>query len=124
MSRTAPIPELDFDTADRLRKALRFAGVSVQEMAEHLGLSRNSIGRYINGHIEPDRRTLMLWALRCGVPLDWLTGDELASQRHKRPHYQHQLPDWTSQEPPTSAEIQAFRKHTPLVRSAKAVSGS
>jgi hypothetical protein len=71
------LAELDWDTADRLRKALRVAGVSVGEMADYLGVNRNTVGRYINGHGRPDRRTMRLWAIRCGVPLDWLQdGDE------------------------------------------------
>lgn len=63
---------LEWDIADRLRKALRVADLGVAEMADYLGVSRNTVGRYINGHGIPDRRTLMLWALRCGVPYEWL----------------------------------------------------
>ena len=72
------LTELEWDVADRLRKALRFADLGVGEMADYLGVSRNTVGRYINGHARADRRTLRLWALRCGVPLGWLqTGETL-----------------------------------------------
>jgi transcriptional regulator with XRE-family HTH domain len=64
------VPE--FDISDRLRKALRYAGVSVQEMAEELGMSRNSPGNYLNGRGVPDKRTLMVWALKTGVSYEWL----------------------------------------------------
>ncbi len=62
-----------WDTADRMRKALRESGVGVQEMADYLGVARNTVSTWINGRIEPSRQTLRLWALRCGVSYDWLT---------------------------------------------------
>lgn len=81
MSEAQTVPEgLDFDMADRLRKALRFADISVQEMADELGMSRNSIGRYINGHIQPDLRTMRIWSWKTGAPLDWLQGEEWAAR--------------------------------------------
>lgn len=58
--------------ADRLRKALRHNNIGVQEMADYLGVGRNTVGRYVNGHGSPDRRTLLLWAMRTGVPIEWL----------------------------------------------------
>lgn len=64
------VPE--WDAADRMRKSLRHAGVEVQEMAAYLGVSRASVGNWINGHNRPSRATMMLWALRCGVPAEWL----------------------------------------------------
>lgn len=72
----AGVPE--FDLADRLRKALRTSGVGVGEMAEYLGVARNSVGNWINGHHPPDKRTLRLWALRTGVPFEWLESGEVA----------------------------------------------
>lgn len=66
-----------FDLADRMRKSLRHSDIGVQDMADYLGVSRNTVGRYVNGHNHPDRRTLLLWALKTGVPVEWLeTGDE------------------------------------------------
>ncbi len=66
----AAVPE--FDLADRMRKSLRHGGVTVAEMADYLGVSRQSVGNWIGGRIEPDIRTLRLWALRAGVPYPWL----------------------------------------------------
>jgi transcriptional regulator with XRE-family HTH domain len=80
---SAGASELDFDLADRLRKALRFADVSVGDMADYLGVTRQTVGRYINGHVGPDRRTLRLWAIRCGVPLDWLEGLPRVDSNHQ-----------------------------------------
>lgn len=61
-----------WDLSDRMAKALRHAGLGVQEMGEYLGISRNTVGNYLHGRTQPDKRTLRLWAIRCGVPLEWL----------------------------------------------------
>lgn len=62
---------------DRLGKALRVAGIGVGEMAEVLGVSRETVGRYLHGRTTPPRAALMVWAARTGVPLHWLeTGEE------------------------------------------------
>lgn len=61
-----------FDMADRLRKALRESGVSVQEMADFLCVNRNTVGRFINGDREPKPPTVRLWSLRTGVSYEWL----------------------------------------------------
>jgi len=61
-----------WDVADRLRKALREADVSVQEMAEYLEVSRNTVGSWINGHHRPGPSDVKQWALRTGVPYEWL----------------------------------------------------
>lgn len=64
------VPE--FDLADRMRKALREAGMGVTEMADYLEVSRNTVGSWINGHVTPSGQTIRLWALRTGVPYAWL----------------------------------------------------
>lgn len=61
-----------FDIADRLRKALRVSGVSVQEMADFLCVNRNTVGRWINGDREPKPPTVRLWSLRTNVSYEWL----------------------------------------------------
>jgi len=66
--------ELDFDLADRMRKALRVSGLTVQEIADYLGVTRGTVSTWINGHIHPSTQTLRLWAARTGVPYSWLTG--------------------------------------------------
>jgi transcriptional regulator with XRE-family HTH domain len=68
----APLGVPQWDTADRLRKALRTANVSVQEIADYLGVSRTSASNWINGRIDPSTQTLRLWALRTGVSYTWL----------------------------------------------------
>jgi transcriptional regulator with XRE-family HTH domain len=62
----------EFDLADRMRKSLRHADIGVQEMADYLEVSRNAVGTWINGRNKPSPQTVRLWALRCGVPYEWL----------------------------------------------------
>ena len=64
--------DLEFDLADRMRRALRVAEISSNEMADYLGVSRTSVSAWINGRNEPRRTALIAWALRTGVPLEWL----------------------------------------------------
>lgn len=72
MSITAPTWRLQ----DRLLRALDEVDISVQDMADHLGVSRNTVGNYLAGRTSPNRAILRVWALRCGVPLDWLAPDD------------------------------------------------
>lgn len=67
------VPE--WTIGDRLGKALAHAELSVAAMAAYLGVSRNTIGNYINDRTRIPRPTLMLWAMRTGVPIEWLEGD-------------------------------------------------
>lgn len=62
-----------WDVGDRMRKALRVADVSVQDIADYLGVTRGTVSTWINGRIEPSVQTLRLWALRCGVDYGWLS---------------------------------------------------
>ena len=68
----AVIPQ--WDVADRMRKSLREADLGVQEIADYLDVSRNTVSTWINGRIEPSVQTLRLWALRTGVSYEWLAG--------------------------------------------------
>jgi transcriptional regulator with XRE-family HTH domain len=61
-----------WDVADRMRKGLREADLSIQEIADYLGVARNTVSTWINGHIQPSTQTLRLWAMRCGTPYEWL----------------------------------------------------
>jgi transcriptional regulator with XRE-family HTH domain len=87
------VPE--WDRADRMRKALRTSGVGVQQIADYLGVRRNTVSNWINGRINPSTQTLRLWALRTGVPYEWLTTGEppiqTGSSRHT-PHYDDPSP--------------------------------
>jgi transcriptional regulator with XRE-family HTH domain len=61
----------------RMAIALEWRGISVGEMADELGVHRNTVSAYLHGRARPRRSDLVAWALRCGVPFDWLlTGVE------------------------------------------------
>jgi transcriptional regulator with XRE-family HTH domain len=77
MSEQPAAPEIpSWDLADRLRKALREAGLGVAEMAGYLDVTPRSVGNWINGRVMPSTQTLRLWSLRTGVPFEWLRGDD------------------------------------------------
>lgn len=63
-----------------MNKALAHAGVTHLEMAEHLGVNPSTMRTWTSGRIRPRAGMLRQWALRCGVPYEWLlngwvTGD-------------------------------------------------
>jgi len=103
-----------WDLADRLRKALREAGISVQEMAEYLEISRNTVGSWINGHHRPRPSDLKQWALRTGVSYPWLTYGE-PPKSLPRVDSNHQPAGMEKDHQPiTRAEIISMRKHLPI----------
>jgi transcriptional regulator with XRE-family HTH domain len=63
----------------RLQRSLAHAEMLTEQMADELGVSRSTVSRWLNGHGAPPRiGYLKLWAMRCGVPLDWLVnGDDV-----------------------------------------------
>lgn len=61
-----------WDLADRMRKSLRHAEMSVQEMADYLDVDRSTVSTWINNRIYPPFATQRLWAMRTGVPFEWL----------------------------------------------------
>lgn len=71
------IARLAFGQPDRLGKALDVSGTTSMEMAEYLGVTRTTISNYINGHTDPKKQTLRLWAMKTGVPLEWIETGEL-----------------------------------------------
>lgn len=64
--------KLEFGLSDRLAKALEVAGMTNQEMADCLGVSRNTISNYTHGNSSPRKLYMREWAMRTGVPLEWL----------------------------------------------------
>lgn len=71
------IPE--FELHDRMKKTLPWSGTSVGDIAEYLGVTRETVSRWVNGKIVPSRQTLRLWALRTGVPFEWLETGKVPS---------------------------------------------
>lgn len=57
----------------RLRRSLAQAGLATEQMADEIGVSRTTVSGWLNDRgAQPRIGYLKLWAMRCGVPLDWL----------------------------------------------------
>jgi transcriptional regulator with XRE-family HTH domain len=75
MPNDALLLEPEWDLADRMRKALRGAGITAEDIAADLGVHRATVSRWLNGRGSPPRAIyLKEWAMRTGVPFEWLTG--------------------------------------------------
>lgn len=58
----------------RLKRALAWAGLTGDQMANRLGVTRQTISRWMNDEEGAPPRAIYLkeWALVCRVPVDWL----------------------------------------------------
>lgn len=56
----------------RMKMALAYAGVSVQQMADYLEVDRGTITRYTSDKAAVKRSTLLAWSFRTGVSLQWI----------------------------------------------------
>lgn len=66
------------DIHDRMRKALRVSDVSVQEVAEAVGINRNAVSAWLNGRSKPNDIQLKKFAMRTGAPIKWLVEGEIS----------------------------------------------
>lgn len=64
--------DLEFPLSDRMRRALKVAGLSNGDMADYLDVRREAVSTWLSGRVNPRKQTLRLWAMRTGVPLEWL----------------------------------------------------
>lgn len=62
-----------FTIGDYLRKAREHAGLDQAVLATELGISRQTVTNYEKGHVTPRRAVVMAWAMRTGVPVEWIT---------------------------------------------------
>lgn len=79
MTEHTPTPAfvVEWTMGERLRKSMTNAGFAAYQVAAALGCKRWTVNQWLNDHREPDRRTLILWALLTETPLEWLeTGAE------------------------------------------------
>ena len=65
-----------FTLGDRMWKARRHAEISTAEMASFLSVTRKTINNYEQERTTVPGAVLRVWAMRCGVPYEWLlSGD-------------------------------------------------
>jgi transcriptional regulator with XRE-family HTH domain len=87
---------------DRLGKAQRDAGIGVAEMADLLGVSRETVGRWLSGRGVPKRGALVAWASLTGVDLRWLeTGEVQAAPDNDPTPPAQRLPRLDSNQQPS-----------------------
>lgn len=72
---------LEFDFVDRMRKALRISDLGVQQIADEMELSRNTLGAWLAGRSHPKRRDLRMYARITGVPLEWIETGAVSESR-------------------------------------------
>ena len=97
MATTETVPQ--WTLADRLVKSRQVAGLGQKDMADHLGVSVAAVSKFERGF--PVRNAyLYAWALKCGVPFDWLRGDDDVSPFSEQPRRRS---GWTDELPGTTA---------------------
>lgn len=82
MKQLAHDSRLEFDVADRMRRALRVSGLSRQEIADTLEVAPNTVTNWINGHTAIKDRDLRPFAMATGVPFEWLKYGYVATHPH------------------------------------------
>lgn len=61
-----------FPLTERLRRARQLAGLDQRQLADALGIARNTVSNYETGTSEPSASNLVRWARATGASLDWL----------------------------------------------------
>ena len=61
---------------DRIRKAREHAGLKQDELAQLLGVARNTLNRWENGSTNPSENTIILLSEATGIPLSWFYQDD------------------------------------------------
>ena len=58
----------------RLQRSLAHAEISVEEIADEMGVSRSTVSRWLNDRGAPPKAAYVkMWAFRTGVPYAWLS---------------------------------------------------
>ena len=79
----------DWTLGWRLRRALDEANVGMDEIAHELGVSRNTIGNWCHDRNRPSTLHLKQFALRCGVPYEWLKTGLAVSPGYPKSNRRH-----------------------------------
>lgn len=64
---------LEFDLADRIRKAMRVSGLDQVELGALVGVSGSAVSGWARGKVTPAPHYVERIASATGVPLPWLT---------------------------------------------------
>lgn len=67
--------------SDRLRKARELNGWEMGDLADRIGIHRQSIGSYESGKTVPRRPVLLAWAMATGVDRVWLETGKVTRNR-------------------------------------------
>jgi transcriptional regulator with XRE-family HTH domain len=65
----------------RLQRSLAHAGLTVNEMAKALGVSRQTLGRWMSDRVAPRSIYVKEWALRTNVDYGWLVTGKTGPDR-------------------------------------------
>lgn len=84
MESTNTVTAPRFELTHRLARSLEWSGVSKVEMANALGVSRQTIDNYIKGRTVPTRGYLRAWADECRIPFDWLAFGDAVTEPNTR----------------------------------------
>jgi len=87
---------------DRLAKARKIAGLNTLELADKLGISRNTITNYEKGHTHPSRAIILAYESVTGVPAWWIEDGEDA-EHAEEPVTQREYPCWSLDSFPLAA---------------------
>ncbi len=79
---------LDFDLVDKMQKALRISNIGRTELAERLGMSPNTVTRWMTGRTVPRHRDLIAFAEVTEVPLEWLEESRPRESNPRPSHYE------------------------------------
>lgn len=72
----------EWTLGDRLRKAREFAGFTQTEMANYLGMARNTVANYENDLREPSAHTVAEWSTITDVSVAWLMEPSSVTARY------------------------------------------
>lgn len=67
---TGDVPH--FELRHRMALALEARDIAVADIAEYLGVHRNTVGGWLHGRSRPSPAVVKLWAQQCRVPHSWL----------------------------------------------------
>jgi transcriptional regulator with XRE-family HTH domain len=71
--------------AERLRRSRLLAGLDQREIAERLGIARQTVSLWEIGKTEPSATNFVRWAEETGQPLEWLAEGVKCARRDSNP---------------------------------------